>query len=83
MKTLTLELKTKRKLDTFADGLSNNKAIRKLLDNASVVDTVECKKEYYNVKVDDDLLDKIKKCKRYSNESHSDVIDRLLDEYQD
>ena len=76
----------KNKLDGFADGLSTNKAIRKLLADVPDVDAVEYKskkKEYYNIKVDDDLLDKLKRCKQYSNESHSDTIARLLDEYQD
>lgn len=85
MKSVTLRQEVKDKLDEFADGKSTNKAIRELLESADEFEPTTDKdkrKKYYNIKIDDDLLDKLKKCKKYTNESHSDVIERLLDEFQ-
>lgn len=81
MKTISIKLKTKEKLDQYRsiDGLSYNKAVRKLLESADSIDEViECKPQYYNLKIDDDLLVKLNNCRLYSNESHSDILSRLL-----
>ena len=82
MKSVTLKLDVKKKLDAYADGKSTNKAIRELLATAETFDEVEERNKrtkVYNIKIDDDLLEKLHKCKKYSSESHSDVIERLLD----
>lgn len=83
MKSVTLRKDVKDKLDVFADGLSVNKAVRKLLENADTYDKADAvvSQEYYNIKIDDDLLIKLKNCKLVNSESHSDTINRLLDEY--
>ena len=84
MKSVTLKQTVKDKLDKFANGKSTNKAIRELLESADEFEpTIELNKRQkcYNIKIDDDLLDKLKRCKKYTNESHSDVIERLLDEF--
>ena len=74
----------KDKLDVFADGKSTNKAIRELLEPIDEFEPIieQGKQKYYIIKIDDDLLDKLKRCKKYTNESHSDTIERLLDEFQ-
>lgn len=85
MKTITLRQEVKNELDKYADGRSVNKAVRMLLENAEeqeIMGRCDKKGKFYNIKVDDDLLDKLKRCKKYSNESHSDTIKRLLSECQ-
>lgn len=81
MKTIGINPKTKEKLTEFADGLSINKAMRKLLESAEPSETYSQKPSYVNIGIDDDLFDKLKKCKKYSSESHSVTIERLLDEF--
>lgn len=81
MKTVRLRKDVKEKLDLFGDGKSNNKAMRELLEDADTFDEVieVTGKEYYNIKIDDDLLQKLDDCKKYSNESRSDIVLRLLE----
>ena len=82
MKTIRIDLDIKNRLVEFGDGTSSNKALRLLLDQVEEPsEVIECAKpQYYNIKIDDDLLDKLNRCKKYSKESHSQVISRLLDE---
>ena len=83
MKTIQLRKETKVRLDIFAKHKSINKAMRELLESAETVDTVpKPKTEYANIHIDDDLWIKLKNCKKHDGESHSDVIERLLDEFQ-
>ena len=83
MSTIQIRKKTKKRLDAFADGRSINKAMRELLKDAEVVDEMKiCKFEFANIRIDDDLHQKLKKCKKHSKESYSDVIERLLDSHQ-
>ncbi|WP_405297981.1 hypothetical protein [Methanobrevibacter sp.] len=79
MKTIRITKDVKRELDKFADGKSINKAMRELLNSAEIVeDVAECEKEYANIHIDDDLLEKLNRCKKCKNESQSEVIARLL-----
>jgi predicted CopG family antitoxin len=80
MKTIQIRKGVKRRLDTFADGKSINKAMRELLSDVDTVEPVQCSRraDSINIHMDDDLLVKLRNCKRYSHESHSEVISRLL-----
>ena len=83
LKTISVRKKTKQRLDAIADDKSINKFMRELLDNTEVVEDVkEGRFEFANIHIDEDLWDKLKRCKIHSKESHSDVIERLLDNYQ-
>lgn len=83
LKTIGIRKKTKKRLDAFADGRSINKAMRELLDSTDVIEDVkECKFEFVNINIDEDIWEKLKRCKIHSKESHSDVIERLLDSQQ-
>ena len=80
LKTIQIRKETKDRLDAIADGKSYNKLMRELLKDVEVNDDiVQCNYEYSNIHIDEDLLDKLRKCKMHSKESHSDVIERLLD----
>ena len=81
-KTIRLRKEVKERLDAFADGRSSNRAMKMLLEDAQTFDCVDIpKQEYYNIKIDEDLLDKLNRCRMNSRETHSDIVSRLLDEY--
>lgn len=79
MKTVSLKQSTKDLLDEYGDGLSNNKAIGKLLDESDPPsEVIEVEYESYNIKVDEDTYDRLLKYRKYSNESLSNIVLRLL-----
>ena len=83
MSTISLRKDVKLQLQSIAgeQGLSMNKMVRLLVDDAEPTVTVECRREYANIEIDDDLLPMLKSLKRHSRESHSDVIARLIDDW--
>lgn len=54
--------------------------MRILLENAKTYELHNHELKFININMDDDLLDKLKKCKISPSESYSDAINRLLDE---
>ena len=79
MKSVRLRKEVKDRLDGFGDGLSTNKALRLLLEDADTnVGVLKREQEYYVIKIDDDLLVRLNECKGYPTESLSDVVSRLL-----
>ena len=84
MKNIKIKRSVKRELDDFGDGLSVNKTMRKLLENAQTHEQIEeLPQQTININMDDELLDKLKQCKLSASESHSDTIARLLKEYKE
>ena len=84
MKNIKIRLNVKKELDAFGNGLSVNKTMRKLLENAETHEQQEEEPvRTININMDDELLDKLKQCKISPSESHSDTIARLLKEYKD
>ena len=80
MKTIKIRLDVKRKLDEFSEGKSINKTMRALLEDAETYEHPNYELKFININMDDDLLVKLKKCKLTPSESHSDTIERLLNE---
>ena len=80
MKTIKIRIDVKKKLDEFSEGKSINKTMRILLENAKTYEHHNHELKFININMDDDLLDKLKKCKISPSESYSDAINRLLDE---
>ncbi len=79
MKSVKLRKEVKGRLNSFGEGLSTNKAMRLLLEDADTnVEIPKKEKEYYVIKIDDDLLVKLNECKGHPTESLSDVVSRLL-----
>ena len=81
MKTIKINEETKKKLRAFGKDKSIPCTIKLLLKNAEPVDEIiDNKKKMVNIRIHDEDFDKLKSCKKFSTESHSDVILRLLDE---
>ena len=85
MKNIKIKRSVKRELDEFGGGLSVNKTMRKLLENAQTHEQIDERLSDHtiNINMDDELLDKLKQCKLSTSESHSDTIARLLKEYKE
>lgn len=83
MTTIRLKKDVKLQLESIAkeQGLSIKDLVGLLVDDAEPTVTVECRREYANIEIDDDLLPMLKSLKRHSRESHSDVIARLVDDW--
>lgn len=84
MKSIRIRVEDKELFDKFRKDFSVNQAMRMLLEDAETFENITKKEvpsnqqKYYNAKIDDDLLDKLNNCRKYFNESHSDIILRLL-----
>lgn len=82
MKTIKIHTEVKKRLDKARDGKSVNKFMRILLEDAEEYNVDISKPvDVININMDDELLDKLKRCKKSSSESHSETISRLLDSY--
>lgn len=85
MKTIRVNKDIKKRLDLFPEAKSINKTMRMLVEDAEKFEQYTPKKrdnQTININMDDDVFDKFLKCKKYPNESHSDTIERLLDEFE-
>ncbi len=85
MKTIKIRDDTKARLDAFPYSKSITKTMKMIVDNAEEYDQYESKNKSrtnININMNDDVFDKFLKCKKYPNESHSDTIERLLDEFE-
>ena len=84
MKNIKIRKDVKQRLEEFKESnelTSINKAMRLLLEDAeehTLPDLGE--KPFIGINLDDELLDKLKRCKMHHFETHSDTIDRLISE---
>ena len=84
MKTVQITKEVKQKLDKFSGDKSINNAMKELLKDAETHTPQKPSKiEYVNIHMDNDLLIKLKNCKKSTKESHSITISRLIDEYNE
>ena len=79
MTIVQIRKEVKEKLVEYADGKSMNKAVAELVQDAPTYDSgVRHNQEYANIRIDDEVFDRLKRCKEYPNETHSETIIRLL-----
>ena len=83
MKNIKIRRQVKDELNAYFDGMSVNKAMRLLLEDAETHEQTVYDDSSININMDDDLLEKLKRCKLSPSESHSDTIARLLKERKD
>jgi len=83
MKTIKIHTRVKKRLDEVSEGQSINKFMRVLLKDAEEFNVnIDKPVDTININMDDELLEKLKRCKLYPGESHSETISRLLDNYE-
>lgn len=84
MKTIKIRQDVKDKLDEFPDAKTITKTMKILVENAETYEQYSSDnsaKTHININMDDKVFEKFLKCKKYPNETHSDTIERLLNDY--
>lgn len=68
-------------LDDYGDGLSVNKTLKELLEDVEVRESLDEPLGFINITMDDDVHDKLTKCRIYPDESLASVIYRLISDH--
>lgn len=65
-------------LDDYGDGLSVNKTLEQLLEDVDANESLDEPLGFINITMDDDVHDKLTRCRIYPNEPLASVIYRLI-----
>ena len=82
MKNIKIPIEIKVMLDKFGDGKSVNKTMKELLKDVDTPDELAEPLGHININMDDDVLEKLSRCRAFPFESYGSVIYRLLQNHQ-